>query len=64
MPITDLSKPTDSVNVVDLSRPAPTTAERIIKTVGVVALAAGVIAAGCGAAKAHFDGANRGKKEI
>lgn len=51
--VTDLSKPADTARVVDLSRPAPTRTERVLKTLGVVALVAGTIAAGASAARNH-----------
>ncbi len=55
---------TPTPNVVDLSRPVPTRAEKITRTLGVVALVAGAIAAGASAVNHHVresKGKSKGK---
>lgn len=48
-----LSQPAAGARVIDLSRPAPTRGEKLVKTIGLVGLIAGTIAAGATAAHAH-----------
>ena len=48
-----LSQPAANARVIDLSRPASTRGEKIVKTIGLVGLIAGTIAAGATAAHAH-----------
>lgn len=58
--ITDLSRPADPTRVVNLSTPV-TKADRLIKGLGIVALVAGTIAAGAGAAHLHATSNRKGK---
>jgi hypothetical protein len=51
--VVNLSQPAAIAKVVDLSRPAPTRGEKIIRTLGLVGLVAGTIAAGAVAAHSH-----------
>jgi hypothetical protein len=58
--VVNLSQTANSAKVVDLSRPAPTRGEKIIRTLGLVGLVAGTIAAGAVAAHSHAK-SNAGK---
>ncbi len=53
MKTVNLSEPTRHAKIVDLSKPAPSTGERIVRGLATVALVAGSIAAGASAAHAY-----------